>query len=310
MWGTGLFSDDVACDIRDHYRQLLEDGAEDGVATRLTLEKFEPYLEESDSVALIAFAVTQSKLGRLEPDVRDRALAIIDAGADLAVWEREKPKLLPKRRAVLEKARAQLTGPQPARRRLRPPKRELSGLGAGDVLALRFHGAWHCCAWCACTRIALAKRRCWQELDFDGSEVPTRDALERLGPRIKDPITFMHPLSSDTRLTAFVNQRIDWQHAGFQKVQTISGRPGDEQAALPSTGISWAELAERYRRRAAQEAINRGTASSSVILFARLAFPESLRQQLLPNGSLHSEIRGFALRIRPSSRSETIDGSL
>lgn len=91
-----------------------------------------------------------------------------------------------------------------------------------------------------------------EELDFDGSEVPTHDALERLGPRVKDPITFMHPLSSDTRLTAFVNQRIDWQHAGFQKVQTIGSRPGDEQAPLPSTGISWAELAERYRRRAAQ----------------------------------------------------------
>ena len=67
----------------DHYRQLLEDGTEDGPATRLTLEKFTPDLEESDSIALIAFAVTQSKLGRLEPDVRDRALAIIDVGADL-----------------------------------------------------------------------------------------------------------------------------------------------------------------------------------------------------------------------------------
>ena len=116
VWGTALFSDDVACDIRDHYRQLLEDSVEDSEATRLTLETFEGYLEEPDGVALIAFAVTQSTLGRLEPDVRDRALAIIDAGADLAVWEEENPKLLPKRRAVLEKARAQLTGPQPARK--------------------------------------------------------------------------------------------------------------------------------------------------------------------------------------------------
>jgi len=33
---------------------------------------------------------------------------------------------------------------------------------------------------------------------------------------------------------------------------TIGGRPGDEQAAVPNTGISWAELAARYRRRAAQ----------------------------------------------------------
>jgi hypothetical protein len=252
VWGTGLFSDDVACDISDHYRQSLEDGAEDGTAPRLILEKFGRYLEEPDSIALIAFAVTQSKLGRLESDVRYRALVIIDAGADLAVWERDNPKLLPKRRAVLEKARAQLTGSQPARRRLRPPKRVLSGLAPGDVLALALPPRVALLRVVRVHAHRLGETPVLEELDFDGSEVPTRDALERLGPRVKGSITFMHPLSSDTRLTAFVNQRIDWQHAGFQKVQTIGCRPGDERAALPSTGISWAELAERYRRRAAQ----------------------------------------------------------
>jgi hypothetical protein len=251
VWGPGLFSDDVACDIRDHYRQLLEDGAEDGDATRLTLEKFEPYLEQPDSIALIAFAVTQSKLGRLELGVRDRALAIIDAGADLAVWEQENPKQLAKRRAVFEKARVQLTGPQPARRRLRPPKRVLSGLAAGDVLALALPRRVALLRVVRVHAHRLGETPVLEELDFDGTEVPARHALERLGPKVKDPITFMHPLSSDTRLTAFVNQHIDWQQAGFQKVQTIAGRPGDEQAVLPSSGISWAELAERYRSRAA-----------------------------------------------------------
>ena len=252
VWGTDLFSDDVACDVRDHYRQLLEDNIEDSDATRLTLEKFERYLEEPDGVALIAFAVTQSKLGRLEPEVRDRALAIIGAGADLAVWERENPKLLPKRRAVLEKARAQLTGPQPARRRLRPPKRELSGLAAGDVLALALPRRVALLRVVRVHAHRLGETPVLEELDFDGSEVPTRDALERLGPRVNDPITFVHPLSSDTRVFAFVMKRIDWQRAGFRKVQTITDRAGDEQAALPSSGISWAELAERYRRRAAE----------------------------------------------------------
>jgi hypothetical protein len=248
VWGTALFSDDVACDMRDHYRQLLEDGAEDGAAARLTLEKFEAYLEP-DGVALIAFAVTQSKVGRLQPD--DRALVIIDAGADLAVWEQENPKLLSKRRAVLEKARAQLTGPQPARRRLRPPKRVLSGLAAGDVLAFALPRRL---ALLRVVRVHIHRRGeepVLEELDFDGTEVPARDVLERLGPRVNDPISFRHPLSSDTRFFAFVNQRIDWQHAGFQKVLTIGSRPGDEQAALPDTGISWTALADRYRRRAA-----------------------------------------------------------
>jgi hypothetical protein len=50
---------------------------------------------------------------------------------------------------------------------------------------------------------------------------------------------------------AFVMQRIDWQRARFRKMHTSTARAGDEQAALPNSGISWAGLAERYRRRAA-----------------------------------------------------------
>ena len=246
----------MACDIRDHYRQLLEDSVEDSAATRLTLEKFGPHLEEPEGVALmIAFAVTQSKVGRLEPDIRDRALAIIEAGADLAVWERENPKLLSKRRAALENARAQLTGPQPARRRLRPPKRALSGLAAGDVLALTLPQRLALLRVVRVRAHRLGESPVLEELDFDGTEVPARDVLERLGPRTNDPIAFVHALSSlssDTRVFAFVMKGIDWQRAGFRKVETISSRAGDEQASLPSSGISWAELAERYRRRAAQ----------------------------------------------------------
>jgi hypothetical protein len=45
-------------------------------------------------------------------------------------------------------------------------------------------------------------------------------------------------------------QGIDWQRAGFRKVQTISSRAGDDQASLPDSGISWAVLAENLRRRA------------------------------------------------------------
>ena len=155
-------------------------------------------------------------------------------------------------RGTRESSRAADRGAQPARRRLRPPKRKLSGLAAGDVLALVLPRR------VALLRVVrvhvhrLGETPVLEELDFDGSEVPTLDTLERLGSRVHGPITFMHPLSSDTRLCAFVNQRIDWQHAGFQKVQRIGGRPGDEEAALPSTGLSWGELAERYRRRAAK----------------------------------------------------------
>ena len=249
VWGTALFSDDIACDVRDHYRELLEDGVEDGAAVTSTAEKFRAYLDEPDGVALLAFAVTQSKLGRLDPGIRDRALAALDRGADLEMWERDNPKLLPKRRAMLEKARAQLVGQQPPRRRLRPPKRVGSGLAAGDVLTLSLP-----------TRVTLlrvvrvrAHRRgenpVLEELDFNGTEVPSREALEHLGPKVTDPVALVDPLSADMRFFAFVMQGIDWERAGFRKVETISARAGDDQAPLPSAGISWAVLADRYRRR-------------------------------------------------------------
>jgi len=247
-WGTDLFADDEARDISGHYRELLEDGVEDGTAMRLTLEKFQAYLEEPVAIAMIAFAVTQSKLGRLDPDIRDRALAILDGGADLDVWESENPKLLSKRRAVLEKARAQLNGPQPARRRLRPPKRVLSGLAAGDVLAFPLPGRIALLRVVRVRSHRLGEAPVLEELDFNGTEVPSRDALERLGPKLEDPIAFLHAFSPDTRLFAFVTGHIDWQGAGFQKVQTIGSRPGDEEARLPDSGSSWAALAESYRR--------------------------------------------------------------
>jgi hypothetical protein len=249
VWGTDLFSDDLACDIRDHYRELLEDGIEDGAATRLILEKYRAHLEESEGIALLAFAVTQSKVGRLDPDIRDRALTILDSGADLEVWEREHPKLLLKRRAVLEKARAQLTGPQPPRRRLRPPKRISSGLAAGDVLALALPQRVALLRVVRIRAHRLGETPVLEELDFKGTDVPPGDVLERLDPKVKNPIALVHVLSPDSRFFAFVAERIDWQRAGFRKVQTISARAGDEHAPLPSYGISWAVLAERLVRR-------------------------------------------------------------
>ena len=77
-----------------------------------------------------------------------------------------------------------------------------------------------------------------------------------LDPRVfkhpENPIALVDARSPDRRFFAFVMQRVDWQRAGFRKVHTISARAGDDQAPLPSAGISWAQLAERYRRRSAQ----------------------------------------------------------
>jgi hypothetical protein len=249
MAGTGLFSDDLSLDIRDHYRELLERGVDDADATRQTLDKYQAYLEEDGGVALIALAVTQSTLGRLDADVRDRALVLIDAGATLAVWAADSPALLSRRRAVLAKARAQLTGVQPARKRVRPPRRKLCGLAAGDVLALAVPRGMSLLRVVRVRPHRLGDTPVLEELDHDGPDVPSRETLERLEPS-RARLTAMHAPASDSRVFAFVMQGIGWERAGFHKLAPIAVRAGDAEAPMPASGVSWVQLAERLRRRA------------------------------------------------------------
>jgi hypothetical protein len=254
-WGSGLFSSDTARDIRDLYREQIEDGVEDTEATRRTVEKFRSYLDdpEEGSVLLIALAVTQSKIGRLDPVIRDLALAALARGADLATWEQENPKLLPKRREALDKARAQLTGDQPARKRLRPPPRPSCGLTAGDILALSLPKG------VVLLRVVHVKshRRgetpYLERLDFDGSEVPSAEELGQLEATGEGPVDSIHASSGSNRFAAFAAfDKIGWREAGFVKAATTAPRAGDDQTPFPSYGVAWSTLAARYRGRAAE----------------------------------------------------------
>ena len=250
VWDTALFANDLACDIRDHYRELIEDGVDDAEATRQTVEKFQKWLDdpEDGTSAILALAVTQSKIGRLDPVIRDRALTAIDQGGDLRVWELDNPKLLAKRKAVLAKAREQLTGPQPVRKRLKRPTRPGCGLAAGDVLALDLPGGP------ALLRIVRVRTHrngetpCVEELEFSGTEVPSPSVLEHLEAKIKNPILMM-----DTQFIALPDAKnAGWQEAGFQKVATIAERAGDKESPFPSSGFRWSSLVSRYRQRSAR----------------------------------------------------------
>ncbi|TMR25620.1 hypothetical protein ETD86_00375 [Nonomuraea turkmeniaca] len=138
-WGPALFSDDLACDVRDAYRELIEDETTDEEAQRGIMKSYAEVLDDPDDgpVFWLALAATQSKVGRLDPMVRDRALQIIEQGEGLSRWAEEGAKVLARRQAALHKIQLQLTGPQPERKRLRPPWRHITDLAPGAVLAYR-----------------------------------------------------------------------------------------------------------------------------------------------------------------------------
>ena len=111
-WGTALFSDDTACDVRDSYVDLVGDGLTGPEATKALLREWSDSLNDPDdsSVFWLVLAATQWRCGRLEGHVLQQALNVIDSGSDLARWKSSSTDFK-KRKAVLEKLRAQLTSP-------------------------------------------------------------------------------------------------------------------------------------------------------------------------------------------------------
>ncbi|MEV0158272.1 DUF4259 domain-containing protein [Micromonospora sp. NPDC050686] len=251
-WGPGLFSDDTACDVRDEYREMLEDGVDNDEATQRMLDSYAGALDDPDEATSVwlALAVTQSKLGRLHPTVHDRAIAAIDSGADLARWS-DNPRLAAKRRDVLEKARAQLTGPQPQRKKVRRPSRHVTDLQPGDVLS-----------YCAANgNLALLRvARIDDErhsvapvlvaLDFTGTHMPSQPELDTLADKPEAPFRLdgspLPPWASASWRVAVFN-RMNYDAAGFHRAGRTIARLGDP-AFHTRTYTSWQLLPGELER--------------------------------------------------------------
>lgn len=141
-WGTSIFSDDFACDVRDEYRSLLESGASDAKAFKDVVAEFREDSKDYDDgpIFWLALAATQWKLGRLDDKVKTKALKLIESGIALKRWlERSEGKSATARQTVLEKLATQIRSTQPARKEFRKPtakKESLKRPKFGDIFEI------------------------------------------------------------------------------------------------------------------------------------------------------------------------------
>jgi hypothetical protein len=136
VWGTAIFSDDLAADVRDGYTAALDEGCTAEEATKRVLEEFaEAMVDPSEAnVVWLALAASQVKWGGLQDDVHLRACEIIDSGADLERWE-ESPPNKRKRIAVLARLREQLDIPA-SERKVVKRTRHRERYTEGDVFSI------------------------------------------------------------------------------------------------------------------------------------------------------------------------------
>lgn len=138
VWGTGIFQDDTASDIRDSYKDLLSNGLTGPEATARILCNFESSLADPDEsgVVWLALASTQWRHGRLESGSLENALRVIDSGSDLDRWKHN-AKDLATRRAALQKLRLQITSPQPVAKNVRKRILESCDWPVGALISYR-----------------------------------------------------------------------------------------------------------------------------------------------------------------------------
>lgn len=116
-WGTDLFDDDTALDMRADFEELLEDGYSVPEATARILEEYEEmYDDEEDQRAdiYLILAALQMEQHELQPEIKARALEIIANGEGLELWAdvRDGGETLAERKAVHEALRQQLLAHQ------------------------------------------------------------------------------------------------------------------------------------------------------------------------------------------------------
>jgi hypothetical protein len=183
-WGTALYSNDLAADLRDDFRDLIGDGLSSTEAVNRLRTNYSSSLRDADeaSVFWLALADTGWRIGRLDEQVRQNALSIIDSGQDLKRWENSGNRT--KREQVLAKLRARLLTPQPAPKHIAKPFRAASDWKLGEVVGFQLvSGRWVLLRVIGHHEDRGGRYAVCELLDWTGESLLSRSEIERLDIR-------------------------------------------------------------------------------------------------------------------------------
>ncbi len=239
-WGTAIFSNDTASDIRTEYREFVQDRVPDDEATRRTIASFAHLVDRDDGELWIPLAAAQSEVGRLDPEVQARAIAAIDRGADLELWAEAGRTELTRRTAALQRLREQLLGPQPAPKRLRRSWRHVEDdLTPGDVLAFTAPNGRT-----ALFRVVGIHRSRYGDspeldvLDWVGEHVPEPEILSGLRAKRAPASGNLPERPLVWQPNRFRKTDPVWHEAGFVRVARFAGWPS-RAARTPGHSGLW-----------------------------------------------------------------------
>lgn len=141
-WGVKLNQNDVYSDIKDYYTALLKYGISDEAALEHTLNEFSGYIGDMEDGDLfwLSLADIMWRLGRLNDEVRSKALKHIDSPSELAKWYEVSERSGDARKKILEELKLRLTSEQPAMKRFGKKRYKKCTWSDGDIYRYELAG--------------------------------------------------------------------------------------------------------------------------------------------------------------------------
>lgn len=136
-WGTSLYANDVACDIRGDYVEKLRSGKSNSDATRELMTQWADSLADSEEAPLFWFALadTQWNYGRLLPEVKEKALCCLSQDTEMERWRESGERQASAWAKTLQALGDKLNSPQPAPKKLRQYRTYKCTWNLGDTFA-------------------------------------------------------------------------------------------------------------------------------------------------------------------------------
>ena len=136
-WGTGLYSDDLAADLKTDLRELIGEGLSLDVAVERLSGDYASSLADGEEAPVFWLAIADAawRLGRPHPQATSTALQIIEEGIDLRRWSSAKDRS--RRAAILADLAGRLRSPAPAAKRIAKVIRANNAWTVGEVVSFR-----------------------------------------------------------------------------------------------------------------------------------------------------------------------------
>jgi hypothetical protein len=138
-WGIKLYQDDEAQDLKDDYSAMLNKGISNEEITKKLIEDNKGMIEDTDESTIFwtVLADLQWKIGRLLPQVKEKAIYYLKNNGDLHRWGESSDKDYIKRKEELERLLIQLQSEQPPEKKIYIRKPWKCDWKTGDIYAYK-----------------------------------------------------------------------------------------------------------------------------------------------------------------------------